>query len=591
MTVPNTVLLERPADSGMNKESRIKNESNANKATNKFAQCLSAAGKSQNSQPANEPVKNKEASPSDAGEKPVKTEDQHCKTEDRVSQTGPKPKVGNTNEKADPGEEPQANCTVNGVVLTEPVLSGEAQPETNSAKAAQSEADISKLPANISTTSDVAQKGLELEKANIKSQVKAPILNQPEGSKNEPAALQQPAGAPLSNQTAKGNLEQTVINASPSPSEGSVNEQPVSGQKVNMSPSGQTPKSAEPELVILKTPVSASVSEKASSSNGQSDQNNNLSDNAARISPEGNGSIVTKTMPLDESGLLPSLGAASNGCNTTDPPMSMQALAPTVPAEVVTEKANQVGITAAKRSFKNSSTTEQPETNNIQNDVKKIMVMENNRSAKIQIVKSSGQKMKQSDSKAENEPDVPKLNVFANQTDTGQVRETASKLINTPAKEPVDPRDLIQQIVKKAEVMLKSDISEMKMQLKPEFLGKMMIKVTVEDGAVVTKIITENQHVKQALEANLNSLRQNLEANGMKVEKTEVSVQLFNDGGGSFNGSDSNRYPLWPDQQGQNRRNASPDNYALTALDSVPESLEENIYYGTGSNGQVNYLI
>lgn len=225
-------------------------------------------------------------------------------------------------------------------------------------------------------------------------------------------------------------------------------------------------------------------------------------------------------------------------------------------------------------------------------DVKKIITMESHvSSGKVTMVKANAENMDENGSNTEQGQEAPKFNLLLNQTDNLQVRETSSKVLDFPVKEQVDAKDLIQQIVKKAEVLLKSDVSEMKMQLKPEFLGKMLIKVTVEEGTVVTKIITENQHVKQVLEANLNSLRQNLEANGIKVEKTEVSVQLFNDGGGSYNESDSNRYPLWSEQQGQSRRSYPDNSYGLPETENLPGLPEETVKYGIGSEGQVNYLI
>lgn len=223
-------------------------------------------------------------------------------------------------------------------------------------------------------------------------------------------------------------------------------------------------------------------------------------------------------------------------------------------------------------------------------NVKEIMALENHiRSGKTDSG-SGGEKTDQNSGQSEQGKDSPRFHLLTNQIDTTQVKMENSKVAEFPQKEPVDAKDLIQQIVKKAEVMLKSDISEMKMQLKPEFLGKMLIKVTIEEGAVVTRIITENQHVKQVLEANLNSLRQNLEANGMKVEKTEVSVQLFNDGGGSFNDSDSNRYPLWSEQQGQNRHSYQENGYVAPEMQNLSQSTEKSANYGIG-DGQVNYLI
>ncbi len=81
-------------------------------------------------------------------------------------------------------------------------------------------------------------------------------------------------------------------------------------------------------------------------------------------------------------------------------------------------------------------------------------------------------------------------------------------------------------------------------------MGKMIIKIAVEDGLVTAKFITESQHVKQLLEANLGSLRQNLESQGLRVDRTEVNVQL--DNGGSFHGNDSGRQQMWEEYADRN---------------------------------------
>ena len=67
----------------------------------------------------------------------------------------------------------------------------------------------------------------------------------------------------------------------------------------------------------------------------------------------------------------------------------------------------------------------------------------------------------------------------------------------------VDSQDVLNQIVRKAELMFRLNSSQMKIELHPEFLGKLTIKVMVEEGAVTARFITDNHQVKQMLEANL----------------------------------------------------------------------------------------
>lgn len=136
---------------------------------------------------------------------------------------------------------------------------------------------------------------------------------------------------------------------------------------------------------------------------------------------------------------------------------------------------------------------------------------------------------------------------------TGKTGLEAQTNVSQSAASNADPKDLIEQIVKKAEMLSKASNSEIKIQLKPEFMGKMIIKIAVEDGLVTAKFITESQHVKQLLEANLGSLRQSLESQGLRVDRTEVNVQLEN--GGSFHGDDSGRQQMWDEYADRNNYN------------------------------------
>lgn len=159
----------------------------------------------------------------------------------------------------------------------------------------------------------------------------------------------------------------------------------------------------------------------------------------------------------------------------------------------------------------------------------------------------------------------------------------------------VDPEKFMEQVVRKAEVMIKQNSSEMRIQLHPEFLGKMTIKLVLEDGLLTARFITENHQVKHLLDSNLNSLRQSLESQGIRVEKTEVNVQLNN--GGLFDGSEGSRQDLWEQPRFFSQYNSSEagsDAYQASSIgdelleDGLIESGETN---GISADGSMNFLI
>lgn len=173
-------------------------------------------------------------------------------------------------------------------------------------------------------------------------------------------------------------------------------------------------------------------------------------------------------------------------------------------------------------------------------DIKRLMVAEANRFNGIKPPAANG------DTKLMPEPSTQETNDNGSMPNPnispGKLDAATMKLdtqFTAMVNKQVEAQELIDQIVKKAELLIKQNASEIKIDLKPEFLGKMTIKLVVEEGVLTARFLTENQQVKHLLESNLNTLRQSLEAQGIRVEKTEVNVQLNN--GGLFDGSESGR--------------------------------------------------
>ena len=104
------------------------------------------------------------------------------------------------------------------------------------------------------------------------------------------------------------------------------------------------------------------------------------------------------------------------------------------------------------------------------------------------------------------------------------VQEFANVETVEPLPQSVNTQDVIDQIVESARVILTEDKTSMELQLNPQNLGKIILKVTEQEGAVTAKIMTQNAVVKEALEAQTVELRQNLEQAGVKVDAVEVTI-------------------------------------------------------------------
>jgi hypothetical protein len=94
----------------------------------------------------------------------------------------------------------------------------------------------------------------------------------------------------------------------------------------------------------------------------------------------------------------------------------------------------------------------------------------------------------------------------------------------TRSAEQLDRSELFKDIEHGAKLMLSGDKSEMLMQLKPESLGKVTLKIVTEQGLVNAKFTVENDEAKQALEANMQALKDELSKQGLSVRDCEVEV-------------------------------------------------------------------
>jgi flagellar hook-length control protein FliK len=100
------------------------------------------------------------------------------------------------------------------------------------------------------------------------------------------------------------------------------------------------------------------------------------------------------------------------------------------------------------------------------------------------------------------------------------VAETEAPLSYTS----VDALDLIDQVAENVKVVLANDSTSMEMQLNPENLGKIYLNVSTKEGMVNAQIAAQNEAVKEALETQIATLRENLNQAGVKVDAIEVTV-------------------------------------------------------------------
>lgn len=93
----------------------------------------------------------------------------------------------------------------------------------------------------------------------------------------------------------------------------------------------------------------------------------------------------------------------------------------------------------------------------------------------------------------------------------------------------IDSYNIIDQITKKSKIITNKNNSSIQMQLEPENLGKLTLKVVLERGILSAKFMAENEEVKTAIEDNMEELKNSLSEQGITIQSLSVSVNSEGD--------------------------------------------------------------
>lgn len=89
----------------------------------------------------------------------------------------------------------------------------------------------------------------------------------------------------------------------------------------------------------------------------------------------------------------------------------------------------------------------------------------------------------------------------------------------------VPAKEVFRQVIERAHLLTNGNENIMRIQLKPEHLGKVAIEISVENGIVKAQFAAESQQVRQLLEGNLTNLRHSLVAQGFKIDEVSVATR------------------------------------------------------------------
>lgn len=87
-----------------------------------------------------------------------------------------------------------------------------------------------------------------------------------------------------------------------------------------------------------------------------------------------------------------------------------------------------------------------------------------------------------------------------------------------------DTVQIMEQIVHQMKVTISPETTSMEMQLNPENLGKVYVNISSQEGVINAQFHATNEIVKEALEVQIATLRENLNQAGVKVDAIEVTI-------------------------------------------------------------------
>ncbi|MBP2660842.1 MAG: Flagellar hook-length control protein-like protein [Firmicutes bacterium] len=139
-------------------------------------------------------------------------------------------------------------------------------------------------------------------------------------------------------------------------------------------------------------------------------------------------------------------------------------------------------------------------------------------------------------------------------------------------QQPVkDSYHVASQIVDQARLISGQKNTEMIIQLKPEHLGELTLKVTVESGVVSASFHSNNSEVRNIIEASLPQLKQELSNQGLKIDNVDVYAGL-----GDFFSNGQHESRQKPEVKVQNKKIEEDFLDALDDSTGIVESTSES---------------
>lgn len=97
-------------------------------------------------------------------------------------------------------------------------------------------------------------------------------------------------------------------------------------------------------------------------------------------------------------------------------------------------------------------------------------------------------------------------------------------ILNPPNPTEADEAANVKELINQAQVMIRKGGGEMKVQMTPEGLGEVTMKVAVENGQVSVEMVTDSNDAKKLIEKGLGDLKATLASHKLNVDQIKVDI-------------------------------------------------------------------
>lgn len=202
-------------------------------------------------------------------------------------------------------------------------------------------------------------------------------------------------------------------------------------------------------------------------------------------------------------------------------------------------------------------------------------VMDNGQAVteKGHLSQNAGDHQQGEEKDGEQNAELQSRNLMLNNAQPDKVAATETGFTQNVTSFTQDTQEIMDQILNHMKIQLKPGMDSLQMQLHPESLGTVHVQLISKAGEVTAQFHVQNEAVKAAVESQMLTLKETLEAQGVKVEAVEVSVDTRGFESSLWQGGEN------PGQEAYEKQRRSPRRINLAQLDPSfeEEASEEDL--------------